>query len=401
MRIAIFSDNFYPELSGIADSIMHIAQELGNVGHKIAIYVPRYTRENYRILNLPFGKFKEINLGSNVAVHRFAAISYPTGTRQGRLVIPTGFRALGVKSFNPDLIHVHLPMGVGVEGLVSAALLHKPLVGTNHTPTAEFMRYIPLGGKKITQWAIRWTTWFYNQCQFVSAPSRSIFTEMQEYGFKAPHWVISNPLNPQLFQPIAQDTSLKQKFGLSDFTIFYAGRLAREKHIDDILQAVALLTDAIPHIGVAITGRGAAQVELQALAKKLGIVDRVKFLGFLDEKEFALLYSAVDVFVMMSTAETQNIAMMQAMLAEVPVIGAKAWGLEDYINAENGFLVEPGNIRALAEKILYLYRNPDIRKKLGQGGRKFARQFSTPVIVKQWEKIYLDVIDRYKKSRAL
>lgn len=400
MRIAIFSDNFYPELSGIANSIAHVAQELGTMGHKIAIYAPRYTRENYQTLNPSFHTFQEIDLGSNITVYRFAALSYPTGTGQGRLVIPIGFRVLRVRSFNPDLIHVHLPMGVGIEGLIAATILKKPLIGTNHTPTAEFMRYIPLGGKKVTQWLIHWTTWFYNRCQFVSSPSQSIFREMRTYGFKAPHEVISNPLDTQLFQPLLQKSSCKLTLGLSNFTIFYAGRLAQEKHIDVVLQAVALLADQIPEINLVITGRGATQGELEILAKKLNIANRVKFLGFLDEKELPFVYEAADLFIMMSTAETQNIAMMQAMLMELPVIGARAWGLEDYINAENGFLVGPGDVYALAEKILYLYQNPDIRKKIGQAGRRFAQQFSIPIIAQQWEQIYREVLDRYKKKRA-
>ena len=385
MRIAIFSDNFYPELSGITDSILRTGKELARRGHRIAFFAPRYSPANYAALNLPY---KEIDLGANISIHRFASLPYPTGTGQGRVVVPLGFRALRVRAFNPDVIHVHLPLGIGLEGLLAAQMLRRPLVGTNHTPTAEFMHYTPFSGESARRRAIQYVTWFYNRPQFVSAPSKSIFREMRPYGFRASHAVISNPLDTKLFLPLRKRIAMKRKFGLSGFTLLYAGRLAPEKHIDAIIHAVAFLKEELPDVSLAIAGNGMARQSLETLARERGVADRVKFLGFLPEEQLVAAYNAADAFVMMSTAETQSIAMMHAMLVELPVVAARAWGLEEYVNERNDFLIPPGDIRALTEKIKELYKRPGLRSALGKNGRSFAIQFSPAVIADRWETIY-------------
>ena len=75
MRIAIFSDNFYPELSGISDSIISLAKELSVRGHYIHFYVPYYSAANYRKIGLPL---EEIVLREKIKITRFFSLPYNT-----------------------------------------------------------------------------------------------------------------------------------------------------------------------------------------------------------------------------------------------------------------------------------------------------------------------------------
>ena len=75
MKIAFFSDNFYPELSGISDSIVTLGRELGRRGHVIKFFAPYYSKKNYQKINKPM---EEISLGPNVSVERFFSLPYPT-----------------------------------------------------------------------------------------------------------------------------------------------------------------------------------------------------------------------------------------------------------------------------------------------------------------------------------
>src|SRR3989338_1062539 len=144
MRIAIFSDVFHPEISGISDSIISLAEELSKMGHEIRFYVPSYSEKNYAKVGLAN---KEIKLGKNISILRLPSVPYPTGTGQGRLVIPSPFIIWDVKKFNPDVIHTQLFFGAGLEAILSSKILKKPLLGTNHTAVKEFMKYSPLNGK--------------------------------------------------------------------------------------------------------------------------------------------------------------------------------------------------------------------------------------------------------------
>ncbi|MEN9560861.1 MAG: hypothetical protein RIQ56_134, partial [Candidatus Parcubacteria bacterium] len=170
MRIAVFSDNFYPELSGIADSIMRSGIELARRGHSVAFYAPRYSAKNYQMVNRSHEEPRE----KRIEIRRFASFPYPTPTGQGRLVIPSGFRSIAIRRFHPDVAHVHLPFGVGLEGLLATRLLRIPLIGTNHTPMSEFVRYSPFRGKQITAAILKYTVWFYNHCHYASAPSNPV-----------------------------------------------------------------------------------------------------------------------------------------------------------------------------------------------------------------------------------
>src|SRR5689334_12221854 len=86
MRIAIFSDNFYPEIGGIQDSIEALAKALGQRGHAVDFYVPRYGHRDFaRIGAAPV----ELNLGPRIRIHRLRSVPFPSSTKQSRAVFPT------------------------------------------------------------------------------------------------------------------------------------------------------------------------------------------------------------------------------------------------------------------------------------------------------------------------
>ncbi len=391
MRIAMFSDNFYPEMSGISDSIIESARELASLGHFVDIYAAKYSPKEFAIFKVPA---IELDLGKNIQVYRFFAFSYPAPTNQGRMVVPTFLRWLKVKKNRPDVIHVHDCFGLGVEGMATARFLKIPLVGTNHTPITEFLKYGPVQNKLIDKLALNYVSWFYNRCKFVSAPCAAIFTEMEKNGFKKTRRVISNPVDLKNFFPASAEEKaiIKKEFGLSDFTVLYTGRLGVEKHVDVIIRAVAAAAKKIPNINFAITGHGAAEKDLKKLASELGIGDQVKFFGTLPTPEHARIYRAVEMFAIASTAEMQSLSLMKAFATGLPAIGVNAWALPEYINEQNGFIVEPGDFATMAEKIVYLYNNPAAAQALGQGGLKMVANFSPSQIAAEWAKIYEETI---------
>jgi len=391
MRIAIFSDNFYPELSGISDSIATTARELGRRGHRIKFFVPRYAPRHFRIANFPV---EEIDLGENVVVHRLRSLPFPGPNRQSRAVTPAGVNTLRVKKFNPDVIHTHLFFGAGWRALGAAKALRVPLVGTSHTPISEFVRYSPVKTEWFKRWSERYVSWYYNRCDFVSAPSGAIIKEMKKYGFRRPSQVISNPVDLGAFTPVSQRSrqKLKKHFGLSGRTILYTGRLAPEKNIDVVMRAVALVKKTFPDVNFTVTGHGNARQSLEALAFELGLGQEVKFLGTLHTKEFVKIYQAADVFAIASTAETQCIAMMQALAAGVPVVGVDWLGLGEYLKKASGIVVKVGDHRAMAREIEMLFKDNKKYKAQAALGLEAVKNYSIDKIADQWETAYAKVL---------
>jgi len=396
MRIAIFSDVFYPELSGISDSLIFLAKELASMGHEMRFYVPNYSVRDYAIAGL---KPAELNLGSNISFKRLFSIPYLTGTKQGRLVIPSPLFLFDIKKFNPDIIHTQLFFGAGIDALMASAILKKPIIGTNHTAVTEFVKFSPLKGGWISRLALRYVNWYYGKCALTTAPSRSVIDEMKFYGFEKESHVISNPVDTGTFAPINDKKKFKKKFGLGDYVVVHAGRLSHERKISVIIEALQLVKKRFPGAELAIAGRGIAENEFKSHAEKLGIKSSVKFLGFLDQRTLNEAYNASEIFAIASTSDTQSMVMMQAMASGLPVIGVKARALPEYINRKNGILIEPDDQEALAKKILFLFKNPEKRKELGAGAREFSLNFSSKNIAESWEKIYENGIRMYNSSK--
>jgi glycosyltransferase involved in cell wall biosynthesis len=128
-------------------------------------------------------------------------------------------------------------------------------------------------------------------------------------------------------------------------------------------------------------------------AKSRGV--NAKFTGFVPYEDLKALYSVCDVFVLPSLEEGQPLVLLEAMASGKPLIGSKVGGISMQIrDGWNGFLVEPGNEKQLAEKIRYLVDNEGGRIKMGRNSRKLAEE------VFSWEKIterYLEVYEEVAK----
>jgi len=164
MKIAIFSDNFYPEISGISDSIIQLGVELARLNHDICFFAPRYSRKNYAVIKKsPL----ELRLGAGIEIKRFFSLPFPSPTKQARLVIPCSARAFSIKKFKPDIIHSQLFFGTGLQGLMSAKLLGRPIIGTNHTRIREFFKTGWLNHEWLRRTSARYMNWYYNHCDYV------------------------------------------------------------------------------------------------------------------------------------------------------------------------------------------------------------------------------------------
>ncbi len=159
MRIAMFSDSFYPELGGIQDSVLTSARELGVRGHNMIIFAPAAARRDYVRANVPIA---EVSLGRNVKIRRITSLPFPSSTLQSRLVIPTGRRWRDLAQFQPDIIHTHTFLGAGLEALIAARQLQVPLVGTNHWAVGEFSIYAPVGKAAFRRMSTKAVARYYN-----------------------------------------------------------------------------------------------------------------------------------------------------------------------------------------------------------------------------------------------
>ncbi|KKW45453.1 MAG: hypothetical protein UY97_C0021G0001, partial [Parcubacteria group bacterium GW2011_GWB1_57_6] len=213
-----------------------------------------------------------------------------------------------------------------------------------------------------------------------------------------PARAVANPAELGAFLPATpgEKADHRRSFGLTGPVVLFVGRLGTEKRIDVVLRAVALLVKKFPTLMFVATGHGAAEPGLKALTRKLGISRHVQFTGFLSRATLPHVYKTADVFAMMSTSDSQSIALMQAYASGIPAVCARSRGLPDYTPSDCGFLVEPGDYRALAEKISLLLIDRALKERMSAGARNFVKQFSPDTIAREWENIYESAIDDFK-----
>jgi 1,2-diacylglycerol 3-alpha-glucosyltransferase len=388
MRIALFTDSFYPELGGIQDSILASARELGARGDAVAIFAPTPSPRDFARAGL---QIAEPALGATVEIHRLFALPMPGSTGQSRLVLPTGQRWHAVARFRPDVIHSHTFLGTGLEALAVSRRLAVPLVGTNHWQIGAFNVYAPeVARDAVARGCWRALASYYNRCDWVSAPSRATFADMRAHGFRRPGAVISNPIDTGTFRPPApaERQALKAKLGLSDATVLFAGRLAREKRIDVLLRALPALRARVPQAELVLAGHGTARPALEALAQDLGVAAHVRFTGTLGHAALADLCRAADVFALASTSESQSMMLLQAMSAGLPAVGARHGPLVEYIPPEVGLLADPERPASFAAALARLLDTPWLRAAMSEHATAAAARFGVPAVIDAWQDVY-------------
>ena len=192
--------------------------------------------------------------------------------------------------------------------------------------------------------------------------------------------VVPNGTDPDCFRP-HDDTSLRQRLGLADRSLLLTvGRLVRRKGIDTVLRALPTIIQACPDVAYVIAGTGPDRARLEQLATRIGIRERVRFVGDIDHNRLPLYYSAADLFVMPARQDPPDVegfglVFLEANACGTPVVGTCSGGIPDAVqDGETGLLIPPDAPDALAEATLYVLTTSGVAETLGRQGRRRAVQ---------------------------
>lgn len=189
-------------------------------------------------------------------------------------------------------------------------------------------------------------------------------------------------------------------FDEKDLIIGTVGRIAPIKDHENLIRAVPEVVSAIPDARFVIVGDGPIRAEMEELAIRLGLGDRLLFIGM--RKDIPELLSIMDIFVLPSLNEGMGRAMVEAMAMGVPVIASKVGGVPEVItDGETGLLVPPGNSKVLAEAIIRLASDRDLAKKLTKAGCQRAHEaFGADIMVDRISCLYQELLE-YKHVRNI
>ena len=174
------------------------------------------------------------------------------------------------------------------------------------------------------------------------------------------------------------------------FVIGWAGRLTAIKQPLDLVRTVAQVDDSL----LLLAGDGELRADVERLARELGVEQRVRLLGYVDD--LGDWYAAFDAFLLTSLNEGAPVVAIEAQAAGVPVVATNAGGTRTVVtDGETGFVVPIGDIPALAERLTRLRDDAGLRRRLADTGREQMRtRFCAERMVDDVERLYAEILAR-------
>lgn len=214
-------------------------------------------------------------------------------------------------------------------------------------------------------------------------------------------YVIYNGVNLEDFSRTLKRDEIRHKLGIDDnaVVLLYAGQLQEEKGLVFLIKAFRELSRHFDDLNLLIAGSGKLWLssttgeEFEARFRRLSRSLKVHFLGKVPRKEMASVYSASDAFVLPSLAEGFPLTIMEAMAAGKPVVATRVGGIPEVVkDGENGYLVQPKEVKGLIDAISNLMEDEALRAKMGREGRKTVKDYT-------WEKSASEINRIYERLR--
>lgn len=379
LRILIAADTYPPDVNGAAVFGYRLAKHMNARGHEVHIAAAR-----------PGPGPDTVEQRDEATIHRFRSFKAPTHEYY-RLCLPWLVEpAMGrlMDSIEPDVVHVQCHYMIGKAAIEAAEARRIRTVATNHFMPENLDPFLPFPRwfKRILS-ANSWRDMgrLMGKASVVTTPTPlAARTMVEKAGFDRV-LPLSNGIDVDYYtvRP-GENVPTRDKP-----TVLFVGRLAVEKNVDVLIDAISK-TDPALDISLEIIGDGEQRDKLRDQVETLGLQDRVNMRGHVDDVELRRAYIAADAFCQPGTAELQSLVSLEAMSAAKPVVLANALALPHLVSeGENGYLFEPNNSADLAEKLNQIFRKSQVeRAAMGAASREKANQHAIGKTMAAYEALY-------------
>jgi glycosyltransferase involved in cell wall biosynthesis len=176
------------------------------------------------------------------------------------------------------------------------------------------------------------------------------------------------------------------------FLVGWVGRMTGVKRTPDVVRALQRLVAEGVDAYLCLVGDGPDRDELERLAHELGVIKRCLFLGYQDE--VARFYEAIDALILPSVNEGTPVSVIEALAARRPAVATRVGGVSDVVDeGMDGFLVDVGDVDALAERLAELVADPEKRARMGEHGRaRVLERYAVDRLVDDVDKLYRQLL---------
>src|SRR5687768_16043381 len=379
LTVLIAADTYPPHVNGAAQFGYRLAKGMTGRGHNVHVLACRQDKGK------SFTEFRK-----EATVHRLR--SHGVFTHEYfRICFPWEIKkeiSLLFDKVQPDVVHIQSHYMIGEHVLYEAVKRGIRVIATNHFMPENLNPFLPF-----PQWfkdiigKISWKDMgkVMGKADVVTTPTPLAAKAMHQHAFLRKVLPLSNGIDSTAYE-IKPGEVIEPH---ANPTVLFAGRLAEEKHVDVLIKAVAAVPADL-NVHLEIVGGGEVRPALESLVERLGLQERVKFLGLASDEDLRRAYIRADIFCMPGTAELQSLVTLEAMSASTPVLLADAMALPHLVrDGENGYLFTPNDSNDLAQKITRILRLPaEERKAMGHASRCMVEPHSIQGTLQTFEDLY-------------
>ena len=386
MNIGLFTDTYYPELNGVANSVYLLKKELEKKGHNVYVVttkVPGAVDDDPKVFRVPS---KAVSF---VPERRLGLFYYPKIARQ-------------IHKMKLDIIHTHTEFSIGVFGRIMAHELFVPVVHTYHTIYEDYTHYIKKylsNEERAKKFVKMYSKFSVRGAEELIVPTQKVADLMTRYQVKPDINVIPTGIDLNRFakkDSLAARNQLKEKLGIpaGDKVVLYLGRVSEEKNIDEVMGYLNSCMEMNHHIHFLIVGDGPHKNALEKTAKTMSQSENIIFAGARPWDEIAHYYQLADVFVSASTSETQGLTYIEALASGIPILAKKDPCLEGVLeDGYNGYAFE--NKKEFVSGLRKLLWNEEAID-YSANAKESVLKFSTEEFAAKVENIYYHVITSHR-----
>ena len=370
LRIALVTETYPPEVNGVALTVARIADGLRRRGHVLQLVRPRQAGD-------AAGAVGELLVrGAPIPCYPHLRLGLPAARR---LRVAWG-------AWRPELVHIATEGPLGASALRVARDLDLAVTSDFRTNFQAYSAHYRLGWLRGA--ILAYLRGFHNRSSCTMVPTEALRAELQAAGFQRT-LVVARGVDTQLFDPARRSESLRRHWGVEDGAraVLYVGRLAAEKNLDTLLQAVAAMRQIDPRLRLVLVGDGPLRDALRQRCPE------AVFAGQRSGTDLATHYASADLFLFPSLTETFGNVTPEAMASGLPVLAfdhAAAGQLIEH--GHSGWLAPYGDAAAFVRLAQALVCDPRAARRAGQAARRSALDLGWDGIVRQIETVFLSAL---------
>lgn len=336
MRIAIVTEVFMPAVDGVVTRLQRTLEELARAGDDVVMVAPAGGPDSYA--GVPVVGVREMRLPL-----------YPDGDGYPpkRVALPGPALVRALEQHSPDVVHVINPVLLGAGAVAVARRRDWPVVASYHAHLPTYARHYRFGWLEPAGW--RYIRALHNRADLNLCTSQATLDTLRRHGIERLElWPYG--IETERFHPSRADPGWRRALSGGDpdrFVLLFVGRLAKEKTVERLLDAVR----DQDRVALAVVGDGPMRNRLE----RAFAGTQTTFLGFLHGAELASAYASADAFVLPSETETLGLVTLEAHASGLPVIAADGPVARELIrDGVDGLVYDataPGALRGAVERL--------------------------------------------------